>query len=242
MAGVFRWAVAFYFSFVIFTDQLMTNLPIQIHVTNDPSYMENGYIVYYRDGGPCWIIDPGLPPQAAQIIEHVRGKSLEPIAIVLTHAHADHIAGIDEVRDELGKLPVYLAREEWAALSDPMENLSGLMESGFATNVTDPLDLPAGEAIELDNVRWEIRDVSGHSPGGRALYNEREGIVIVGDALFAGSVGRVDFPHSNGPQLMRNIHQQLMTLPDDTRVLSGHGPETSIGQERATNPFILHGL
>lgn len=240
--AVGRWVVALYFILVMVEDHPMTSAPLQIHVTNDPSYMENGYTVYYREGGPCWIIDPGLPPQASQIIEHVRLKSLEPIAIVLTHAHADHIAGIDEVRDELGRLPVYLAREEWAALSDPMENLSGLMESGFVTKVTDPLDLAAGEVLELDNTRWEIRDVSGHSPGGRALYNEGQGIVIVGDALFAGSVGRVDFPHSDGPRLMRNIHEQLMTLPDDTRVLSGHGPETTIGQERATNPFILHGL
>ena len=87
----------------------MPEQTLAIHVTNDPTYMENGYTVYFRDGGPCWLIDPGLPPQAEQIVAHVRKHSLVPSAVVLTHAHADHIAGIDEVREKLGYLPVYLA-------------------------------------------------------------------------------------------------------------------------------------
>lgn len=220
----------------------MVESKLHAFVTNDPTYMENGYTVHLRAGGPCWIIDPGLPPQARKIIAYVGEQSLEPQAVVLTHAHADHIAGIDEVREALGALPVYLAREEWAALSDPMENLSGLLGPGFATNVSDPLDLPHGSALELDGSTWKVFDVSGHSPGGRALYCAELGAVFVGDALFLGSVGRVDFPHSNGAQLMRNIHAHLMTLPDETVVRSGHGPATTIGHERRTNPFVLHGL
>lgn len=211
-------------------------------ISNDPIYGENGYTIYLRDGGACWIIDPGLPPQAKKIVRHVREHSLQPAAIVLTHAHADHIAGIDEVRENFGPLPVYLAREEWAALTDPMENLSGLFGPGLVTDVTDPLDLPHGSTLELDGIRWEIRDTSGHSPGGRTLYSEELGIAIVGDALFAGSVGRVDFPHSDGDRLLQNLRTQLMTLPDHVRVLSGHGPETTIGRERRTNPYVLHGF
>lgn len=223
-------------------DEGMTETTLRTFITNDPAYMENGYTVYIREDGPCWIIDPGLPPQAERIIAHVRDKSLTPEAIVLTHAHADHIAGIDEVREALGPVPVYLAKEEWAALTDPMENLSGMVGAGFATQVTDPRDLPAGETLELDGTVWRILDTSGHSPGGRTFYCEGLGIAFVGDALFAGSVGRVDFPHSNGERLMKNLREHLMTLPDATRALSGHGPETTIGRERATNPFILHGL
>jgi len=215
---------------------------LNIFITNDPVYVENGYTVYFGEGRPCWIIDPGLPDQAARIIRHVREKRLQPAAIVLTHAHADHIAGIDEVRESLGELPVYLAKREWRALTDPMENLSGLMGPGFATQVKDPIDLPAGDMLTLEDSKWKILDVSGHSPGGRALYNYELGIVIVGDALFAGSIGRVDFPHSNGQTLMRNIRENLMTLPDETRVLSGHGPETTISRERRTNPFVVHGI
>ncbi len=220
----------------------MTSNELHLHITNDPGYMENGYTVYLREGGPCWLIDPGLPPQAEQIIEFVRDKSLEPDAILLTHAHADHIAGIDEVRETFTELPVYLAREEWEALTDPMENLSGLMGPGMTTKVTDPRDLPAGGTLELDGTTWQLLDVSGHSPGGRAIYSEEFRVAFVGDALFAGSVGRVDFPHSNGDALMRNIRENLMTLPEDTRALSGHGPETTIGHESRTNPFVIHGL
>lgn len=215
---------------------------LKTYITNDLTYIENGYTVYFEVGGPCWILDPGFPPQAAKIIEHVRQHELKPEAIVLTHAHADHIAGIDKVRAGLGELPVLLAKEEWAGLRDPMENLSGLFGSGLTVDVTDPRDLPAGESLSLGDSRWEILDTAGHSPGGRTLYCSALGVAFVGDALFAGSVGRVDFPHSDGQLLMRNILENLMSLPDKTRVLSGHGPETTIGHERATNPFVLNGL
>lgn len=211
---------------------------LHIHVTNDPMYMENGLTVYLRSGGPCWIIDPGLPPQADMILRHVEAQELKPVAILLTHAHADHIAGIDEIRDRLGPLPVHLAREEWKALSDPQENLSGFVGFGFATRVADPVDLPHGSTLELDGMTWQVRDTSGHSPGGRTFYCAAVRTAIVGDALFAGGVGRVDFHYSDGQRLIRNIRQNLMTLPDDTRVISGHGPETTIGHERRTNPFL----
>jgi glyoxylase-like metal-dependent hydrolase (beta-lactamase superfamily II) len=96
--------------------------------------------------------------------------------------------------------------------------------------------------VDIDGWSWNILDVSGHSPGGRAFYGAALNIAFVGDALFAGSVGRVDFPHSDGERLLRNIQANLMTLPDATRVLSGHGPETTIGRERRTNPYVLHGF
>ncbi len=211
---------------------------LTIHITNDPIYAENGMTVYFRHGGPCWIIDPGLPPQAEQILRHISDHALVPQAIVLTHAHADHIAGIDEIRDEFDKLPVYLAKEEWRGLTDPMENLSGLVGLGFVTSVTDPLDLPHGSTLELDGSVWQVLESSGHSPGGRTFYCASLKTAIVGDALFAGGVGRVDFHHSDGNRLLRNIRENLMTLPDDTRVLSGHGPETTIGRERRTNPYV----
>jgi len=215
---------------------------LQIHITNDGVYMENGMTIYLREGGMCWIVDPGFPPQADQIVAHVREKSLTCEAIMLTHAHPDHIAGVDDVRQALNNPPVYLAREEWDMLTDPQANLSALMGRSIVADVSDPHDLPHGETRELDGTSWKILDTCGHSPGGRTFYCEELSIAIVGDALFAGSVGRVDFPHSDGAKLMRNIHDNLMTLPGETRVLSGHGPETTIERERTSNPFVLHGL
>ena len=221
---------------------------IRFHVTNDPNYAENGYTVYLEDSGPCWIVDPGFPPQASQIVAHVAEHDLRPEAIVLTHAHADHIGGLDAVREalgptsRLGPLPVFLAKEEWAALTDPQENLSAQVGLAFTTSVSDPTDLAKGSVLQLGDSSWKVLDVAGHSPGGRALYCADAGVVIVGDALFAGSVGRVDFHHSDGRMLIRNIRNNLMTLPDETRVLSGHGPETTIGQERQSNPYVVEGF
>ncbi len=99
-------------------------------------------------------------------------------------------------------------------------------------------DLDPNHVLELGETRWQVLDTSGHSPGGRTLYCPQAQTAIVGDALFAGSIGRIDFPHSDGPRLLSNIREQLFTLPGSTRVCSGHGPDTTIEIERTTNPFF----
>jgi glyoxylase-like metal-dependent hydrolase (beta-lactamase superfamily II) len=98
--------------------------------------------------------------------------------------------------------------------------------------------LAAGGELTLDGTTWKILDASGHSPGGRALYCAVAAVVIVGDALFQGSIGRTDFHNSRHDRLISNIKTNLLTLPDETRVYSGHGPVTTIGAERRTNPFL----
>jgi hydroxyacylglutathione hydrolase len=224
------------------TDAQAGDTTVKFHITNDPMFVENGYIVYLRDGGSCWIVDPGLRPQAKEMLAFLDQHGLSVDRIVLTHAHADHIAGIDEILSSIGDKPIMLARGEWTFLTDPNENLSANLGMPITVAASDVHDLNPGDAIRLESTEWRIGDVAGHSPAGRSLYCADQGIVIVGDALFQGSVGRVDFPHSDGALLMKNIHETLMTLPDETRVLSGHGPETTIGRERQTNPYVLHGL
>ena len=220
----------------------MSDTTLHFHITNDAMFMENGYTVYLREGGDCWIIDPGPPPQAEEILAFLKQLDLRPRAIILTHAHADHIAGIDEVLAGTGDLPVMLGRGEWPMLTDPNENLSSNIGEPLVVAAKDVQDLVVGAELELESTRWVVGDVSGHSPDARSLYCAEHEIVFVGDALFAGSVGRVDFHHSDGTKLIANIRKTLLTLPDDTRVMSGHGPETTIGIERTSNPFILHGL
>lgn len=172
------------------------------------------------------------------MLKYIDQNKLRPEAVVLTHAHADHIAGIPLVRSRYPDIPVYLARVEWSFLGDPRQNLSGLFGPGFGVEASDLRDLAEGQALELGVLRWRVLDTSGHSPGGRTLYCAAQSVAIVGDSLFAGSIGRTDFPHSDGPLLLRNIRTKLLTLPGATRVLSGHGPDTTIAEESASNPFV----
>ena len=219
---------------------------LDIQLIDEPDVGENCYVVSARDGGPCWIIDPGYAEQVPAIVEYVQEYALEPAAILITHGHLDHLGGVDAVREALSPpdapLPVYLAREDWAALHDPKVNLSSLADTPVRTSVTDPRDLPAGSTLELDGMVWQVLDSAGHSPGGRSFYCAEAGVVFVGDSLFAGSVGRVDLPGGDGDQLLDNLRTHLMALPDATRVLCGHGRETTIGAERATNEFIRDGF
>jgi glyoxylase-like metal-dependent hydrolase (beta-lactamase superfamily II) len=217
----------------------MTDTKVQIYVEQDPSFMENGFVVFVRDGGPCWMIDPGLPPHAERMSALVEQRKLTLRAILLTHAHADHIAGVDEVREQLGLVPLYLARQEWSFLGDPNQNLSAGLGQALVVSRENLKDLTPGLTLTLDDTHWVAIDSSGHSPGGRSLYCAGAQVAFSGDALFAGSIGRTDFPHSDHRDLISNIRANLMTLPPDTRVYPGHGPETTIETERLSNPFLI---
>ena len=216
----------------------MASTDLRIAAFPDPLYAQNARVVAAEGAPQCWLIDPGLPPAAGHMVTCVQHNDFEPQAIVLTHAHADHIAGIPEILKVWPGLPVYLARAEWSFLTEPSENLSIHFGLELRVEVPDLRDLAAGMAMPLGTMTWKILDTAGHSPGGRTLYNAEAGLAIVGDSLFAGSVGRMDFPHSDGPLLLRNIREQLLVLPGDTQVLSGHGPDTTIDQERRYNPVV----
>jgi glyoxylase-like metal-dependent hydrolase (beta-lactamase superfamily II) len=194
-----------------------------------------------HDPRECWIVDCGQRPRP--LIEHVRAAGLRPVAIILTHAHVDHIAGVDEAIAAFGPLPVLAHEAERDFHGEPLLNLSAF--AGREVRSSPPTAfLKDGDRLELAGSRWLVRHVPGHSPGSIALVHVDGGpadppVALVGDTLFAGSIGRVDFPTSDPADLKRSLRDVLLELPDATRVLPGHGPETSVGAERRTNPFLL---
>ena len=211
---------------------------IRIDAFVDPQFGENGYVVWTRSGGPCWFIDPGFPPSGSNMAAHARREKLTPEALILTHGHLDHIAGIPQILESFPDLPILMSKDAAPALTDPNQNLSAGYGFPMSLPPQTTRDLPAGSTLTLDGMTWQIFDTSGHAPGSRSLYNAVAGVVIVGDALFYRSIGRTDFHHCDGPQFIRNIKHNLLTLPDDTKVYSGHGPVTTIGAERRYNPFV----
>ncbi|MCH8912791.1 MAG: MBL fold metallo-hydrolase [Planctomycetes bacterium] len=216
----------------------MADQEIEIVTFADELFGQNSRLIISQGDRFCWVIDPGFAPATDGLLKHIIESELAPKAVILTHAHADHIAGLSQVLNAHEMVPVYLAKIEWSFLDDPSQNLSTM--TGMELRVSPPelRDLAPDQVLELGGTQWQVLDTSGHSPGGRTLYCPAAQTAIVGDALFAGSIGRVDFPHSNGPRLLTNIREKLFTLPDSTRVCSGHGPDTTIEIERTTNPFF----
>jgi len=198
------------------------------------------YVVAAPGGRRCVIVDAGFDPGA--MIEEIRRRELEPEALVLTHAHLDHIAGADAVLDAFGPIPVRIHPAERAWLDDPQLNLSAFVEMNVTVRTSGPVEaLEDGAVLDLAGTTWTVRHTPGHSPGGVALVcrpdDDGPPLALVGDTLFRDSIGRHDFPTSDEATLFASIRDRIMTLPDETIVLPGHGPSTTVGREREQNMF-----
>lgn len=196
-------------------------------------FATNCYLVSVSDA--CWIIDASFDPEP--MLARIREQNLTPEALILTHAHIDHIAGLSDIRGAFPDIPVMIHKAEQLWLGNPDLNLS--RESGRSMKFAAPNRLlRGGETLELGGAGFRVFHTPGHSPGGITLYHPDSGVAIVGDTLFAGSIGRFDFPTSDEETLLRSIRETLYELPPETRVLPGHGPETTIGREMHSNPFV----
>ena len=216
--------------------------PISIAVFVDPMFQENSLVIATADrDADCWIVDPGFDPQPDDALAAVRERELRPAAIVLTHCHVDHIAGIATIRAEFPDIPIWCPADERHMLIDPMANFSGLYGVPIVAPEADRL-VRAGERLTLGGQEFAALDVAGHSPGGLAYYCAAAGVVIGGDALFSGGIGRYDFPGSSGERLIANIRANLLTLPPETVLYAGHGPSTTIGREARYNPYLQPGF
>lgn len=188
--------------------------------------------------GVLAVIDPG--EEAPRILERIEASGLEPALILHTHGHLDHAGGTAELAQRLGpEIPIGLHRDEL----DLYRNLAMQGRMFGLDAVTPPMPtlwLAHGDRLAVGGLSLEVRHTPGHSPGGVCfvVHGGGEPAVIVGDVLFHGSIGRTDLFGGSFAILERSIREQLYTLPDETRVVCGHGPDTTIGHERRSNPFV----
>ena len=196
-------------------------------------FVENSYLVIDEQTRLCVIIDPGQEP--GLILHQMEEAGAQPAAIWLTHAHVDHLLGVPEIMDRTGAMV-------WLHPADrPLYDAAPEQAARFGLVLTEGLpapdrDLIAGQQLQVGDLRFEVRHAPGHSPGSVCFVGQ--GVVFTGDVLFAGSIGRTDLPGADFETLIASIERELLPLPDDTIVYSGHGPETTIGRERQTNPFL----
>jgi len=208
--------------------------PLRVATFTLGPHQTNCYVV--ASGDRCWLVDAGFG--AGAMARHILDRGLTAEAIVLTHAHVDHIGGVNEALATLGRpTPVWIHPDEAEWLNNPELNLSAPM--GVPTTAPGPDgELTDGQILELGATTWRVFHTPGHSPGGVTLYCAGAGLALVGDALFQGATGRWDFPTSNEDDLKRSVTDVLFALPPETRVLSGHGPPTTIGDEREHNGVV----
>ena len=200
------------------------------------AYQTNCYILRDSEAAKdCLIIDAGL--EADELVDFLAEHELNPVAVVLTHGHADHIAGVAALRESFPDIKVYIHKLDAKLLADTKSNLSALAGQPFSVEPAD-FSLEEDDVIEQAGIKLRVLHTPGHTAGGICLYSEQEGIVFTNDTLFADSIGRTDFPDGSMVQLVKNIKEKLLTLPDETIVYPGHGPITTISQEKAGNPFL----
>jgi hydroxyacylglutathione hydrolase len=199
-------------------------------------FAENAYVVHLPGRPDCLVIDPGLNPERILVV--LDDASLAVAAILNTHGHADHIAGNRALKQRSPAAPLVRGRGDAAKLTDAELNLSAPF--GFAVT-SPPADrlVDEGEVVNYAGIPLEVLAAPGHSCGHvMFLYRGSPLVVFGGDVLFAGSIGRTDFPDGSFAQLREAIHSKLFTLAADTIVFPGHGEPTTVGEERETNPFV----
>lgn len=192
----------------------------------------NAIIAYDSDSLKGILIDPGEEPETIVSAIEKTGVKLE--SIVLTHGHGDHIGAVGILRDEL-LLPVAIGRHDNEMLSDPALNLAANMGIELILKPAERL-LNEGDMIQVGSFSFEVMHTPGHTKGSISLKSGMD--VIVGDLVFCGSVGRTDLPGGSFQELLRSIKEKILTLPDETRLYPGHGPVTTVGRERVSNPFL----
>lgn len=213
---------------------------MQLHTVVSMPFAENTYIVWQSGSSDAIVIDPGFEPES--VLEKLTEEELTVRLILNTHGHVDHIAGNADMKVAFPDAPLVIGAGDADMLTNPMLNLSGLSSMDIRSPPADRL-VREGDVIEAAGFRFEVFDIPGHSPGHVVfLLRGDPPVVFGGDVLFRGSIGRTDFPGGDLDQLLTGIRAKLWPLPNDTVVYSGHGPVTTVGHEKRTNPFLADGM
>ncbi len=200
-------------------------------------YQENTYILY-DDQGNCAIIDPGMygNTEETAFLQFISEKSLTPVLLLNTHCHIDHVLGNHFVHEHFGLFPQF--HEGELPLLIEVQNYAPQMGIRYEVSPIGEHFLSETGTVSFGEEQLQLIFVPGHSPAHLCFYHEEQKFVIGGDALFRGSIGRTDLPGGNHNQLLTSIKQRLYALPEDVTVYPGHGPATTIGEEKKSNPFV----
>jgi hydroxyacylglutathione hydrolase len=200
-------------------------------------FQENTYLIY-NDNKQCWIVDPGMydSREHIQFSQYITSAGLQPVSIINTHTHLDHIFGVQELKDRY-KIPFGIHERDQPVLKGaPTSAMIFGVELSKAP--TPDFFIAENQPLKLGDDTLEVRFTPGHSPGSIVFYYPDGGWLIGGDVLFNGSIGRTDLPGGNFDTLINSIRSQVFTLPAETIVYSGHGPETTVEEEMRSNPFL----
>lgn len=200
-------------------------------------FQENTYVLY-NENKDSWIIDPGCfnVEEEAQLKNFILKEGLIPRKLLLTHAHIDHILGCEFVGREWGLAPELMRKD--LEIYQSGQAIAAMYGLGYTPGTLPLKYIFEEQEMSLGRVSFTCIWVPGHSPGSICFYAPSENLLIAGDVLFEGSIGRTDLPGGNHQELLSNIRTKLFVLPNDTIVYPGHGGYTTIGQERLTNPFF----
>ena len=200
-------------------------------------FYENTYVISSKEGN-CLIIDPGCYEdfERKELLDYVEMEGLKVAFILNTHCHIDHVLGNDYLKDHFKvslKIPIN-EQEVYQAIPvlAPQWGITGYHQADVDEFLVE------GKTIELDEILFDMIEVPGHSPGHLIFYNKEEKVMIGGDVIFRESIGRTDLPGGDHDTLLSNIQQKVYTLPDEVAVYPGHGPTTTIGHEKRSNPFV----
>ncbi|PZF73296.1 MBL fold metallo-hydrolase [Taibaiella soli] len=210
---------------------------LRIHSFNFNPFQENTYLII-NEKKQCWIVDPGMydASETKRFTQYISENGLEPQAIINTHAHIDHILGIQAVKEKYN-IPFGLHEKDLPVLKNAATS-AAMFGLPLKEAPVQDFFLKENEPFKIGDETLEIRFAPGHSPGSVIFYYAPGKWAIGGDVLFYGSIGRTDLPGGDFATLISSIETQLFTLPDDTAVHPGHGPATTVGHEKTHNPFL----